>query len=357
MTRINKVLEIMARMQVDSVIIKDVTTIRYLTGFTGDSSLLYLDRQQGVLITDGRYTEQAKHEMKLFKVLEYTPVNGRSIWEAAAGLAQKAGSLVIGFDGACYSYNDYVTLQELVGETPLESVDLSAIRMIKDKKELDLLVKAASIADEAFIKLLDDIQLGRTERSLAGRLEYYMRALGSEKTSFDTIVASGARSALPHGMASDKVVEIGDFITFDFGAVYQGYHSDMTRTLVLGMANSWHKEIYTIVEEAQLKGLKAAQAGMTGRELDAVVRKVITDCGYGDYYVHGTGHGVGLEIHEMPNINKRGETVLQTGMIFTIEPGIYIPGKGGVRIEDTVVLTEEGARALNGVKKQLIEIV
>lgn len=357
MTRINKVLEIMARMQVDSVIIKDVTTIRYLTGFTGDSSLLYLDRQQGVLITDGRYTEQAKHEMKLFKVLEYTPVNGRSIWEAAAGLAQKAGSLVIGFDGACYSYNDYVTLQELVGETPLESVDLSAIRMIKDKKELDLLVKAASIADEAFIKLLDDIQPGRTERSLAGRLEYYMRALGSEKTSFDTIVASGARSALPHGMASDKVVEIGDFITFDFGAVYQGYHSDMTRTLVLGMANSWHKEIYTIVEEAQLKGLKAAQAGMTGRELDAVVRKVITDCGYGDYYVHGTGHGVGLEIHEMPNINKRGATVLQTGMIFTIEPGIYIPGKGGVRIEDTVVLTEEGARALNGVKKQLIEIV
>lgn len=357
MTRINKVLEIMAKLQVDSVIIKDVTTIRYLTGFTGDSSLLYLDRQQGVLITDGRYTEQAKHEIKLFKVLEYTPVNGRSIWEAAAGLAQKAGSLVIGFDGACYSYNDYVTLQELVGETPLESIDLSAIRMIKDKKELDLLVKAASIADEAFIKLLDDIQPGRTERSLAGRLEYYMRALGSEKTSFDTIVASGARSALPHGMASDKVVEIGDFITFDFGAVYQGYHSDMTRTLVLGMANSWHKEIYTIVEEAQLKGFKAAQAGMTGRELDAVVRKVITDCGYGDYYVHGTGHGVGLEIHEMPNINKRGETVLQTGMIFTIEPGIYIPGKGGVRIEDTVVLTEEGARALNGVKKQLIEIV
>lgn len=357
MTRINKVLEIMARMQVDSVIIKDVTTIRYLTGFTGDSSLLYLDRQQGVLITDGRYTEQAKNEMKLFKVLEYTPVNGRSIWEAAAALARRAGSPVVGFDGACYSYNDYVTLQELLGEIPLESVDLSSIRMIKDKKELDLLVKAASIADEAFIKLLDDIQPGRTERSLAGRLEYYMRALGSEKTSFDTIVASGARSALPHGMASDKVVEIGDFITFDFGAVYQGYHSDMTRTLVLGMANSWHKEIYTIVEEAQLKGLKAARAGMTGRELDAVVRKVIADCGYGDYYVHGTGHGVGLEIHEMPNINKRGATELQTGMIFTIEPGIYIPGKGGVRIEDTVVLTEEGARALNGVKKQLIEIV
>ena len=239
----------------------------------------------------------------------------------------------------------------------MQSIDFSDIRMIKDKKELDLLLKAASIADEAFIHLLEDIKPGCTERSLAGRLEYYMRALGSEKTSFDTIVASGVRSALPHGMASDKVIEVGDFITFDFGAVYKGYHSDMTRTLVVGLANSWQQEIYTIVEEAQRKGLKAAEAGMTGRELDAIVRDSITACGYGDYYVHGTGHGVGLEIHEMPMINKRGATVLQTGMIFTIEPGIYIPGKGGVRIEDTVVLTEDGARALNGVKKQLIEIV
>lgn len=257
----------------------------------------------------------------------------------------------MGFDGAYYSYDDYTVLHELLGETYMQSIDFSDIRMIKDKKELDMLLKAASIADEAFIHLLEDIKPGCTERSLAGRLEYYMRALGSEKASFDTIVASGVRSALPHGMASDKVIEVGDFITFDFGAVYKGYHSDMTRTLVVGLANSWQQEIYTIVEEAQRKGLKAAEAGMTGRELDAIVRDSITACGYGDYYVHGTGHGVGLEIHEMPMINKRGATVLQTGMIFTIEPGIYIPGKGGVRIEDTVVLTEDGARALNGVKK------
>lgn len=357
MTRINKVLEVMAKQCVDSVIIKDVTTIRYLTGFTGDSSLLYLDREQGTLITDGRYTEQAKNEMKHFQVLEYTPANADSIWAAAAKLAQDAGAKAVGFDGAYYSYNDYVALKALLGETALVSVDLSNIRMIKDKKELDLLLKAASIADEAFIKLLDDIEPGRTERGLAGRLEFYMKVLGSEKPSFDTIVASGARSALPHGMASDKVIAEGDFVTFDFGAVYKGYHSDMTRTIVVGESDSWQQDIYDIVLQAQLKGLHAAKVGMTGKELDAVVRDYITECGYGDYYVHGTGHGVGLEIHEMPNINKRGDTVLQTGMIFTIEPGIYIPGKGGVRIEDTVVLTEEGARALNGVKKQLIEIV
>lgn len=351
MTRINKVWEVMVKEQLDCVIIKDTTTIRYLTGFSGDSSLLYIDRIKGVLITDGRYTEQAKSEMKLFQVLEYTG----SIWAAAAELAKNAE--VVGFDGSCFTYNDYTELEALLEGKYLRSVDFSNIRMIKDKKELDLMLKSASIADEAFIKLLDDIKPGRTERSLAGRLEYYMRALGSEKTSFDTIIASGSRSALPHGMASDKPVEIGDFITFDFGAVYCGYHSDMTRTVVLGMANSWHKEIYTIVEEAQRKGLKAARVGMTGRELDAVVRDCIVSCGYGEYFVHGLGHGVGLEIHEMPNINKRGNTLLSTGMVFTIEPGIYIPGKGGVRIEDTVVLTEEGAKALNGVKKQLIEIV
>ncbi len=351
MTRINKVWEVMVKEQLDCVIIKDVTTIRYLTGFSGDSSLLYIDRIKGVLITDGRYTEQAKNEMKLFQVLEYTG----SIWAAAAELAK--GAEVVGFDGSCFTYNDYTELEALLEGKYMRSVDFSSIRMIKDKKELDLMLKAAQIADEAFIKLLDDIRPGRTERSLAGRLEYYMRALGSEKTSFDTIIASGSRSALPHGMASDKPVEIGDFITFDFGAVYCGYHSDMTRTVVLGMANSWHKEIYTVVEEAQRKGLKAARVGMTGRELDAVVRDCIESCGYGEYFVHGLGHGVGLEIHEMPNINKRGNVLLSTGMVFTIEPGIYIPGKGGVRIEDTVVLTEEGAKALNGVKKQLIEIV
>ena len=218
--------------------------------------------------------------------------------------------------------------------------------------------RAVKIADEAYLRLLDELQPGMTEKTLAGRLEYYMRSLGAEKLAFETIVASGERSALPHGIASDKEVEIGDFITFDFGAVYDGYHSDMTRTVVLGMANSWHKEIYTIVEEAQWRGLKNAKPGITGAELDAVVWDYITSRGYGENYVHGLGHGIGLEIHEMPNINKRGQNViLQPGMTFTVEPGIYIPGKGGVRIEDTVVLTDEGAKVLTGVKKQLMEIV
>lgn len=357
MAHINKVLDILTKTGLDCVIIKDISTIRYLTGFTGDSSLLYVDRKQGILITDGRYVEQAKGELKLFQVFEYAPTGADSIWQAAADCARTIKAEAVGFDGNWYSYRDFSTLSNLLAGVTLRSVDFSSVRMIKDKRELNLLLKAASIGDEAFRKLREDIKPGITERDLAARLEYYMRSLGSERASFDTIVASGARSAMPHGVASDKPVEIGDFITFDFGAVYGGYHSDMTRTVVLGLASPWQKEIYAIVEGAQRKGLKEAKIGMTGMELDSIVRKVISDCGYGDYYIHGTGHGVGLEIHEMPNINKRGSTALEAGMVFTIEPGVYIPGKGGVRIEDTVVLTETGAHPLNGIRKQLVEIV
>ncbi len=354
MARINKVLKIMEKEQADCAVIRDVATIRYLTGFSGDSSLLYIDRSRGVLITDGRYTEQATAEVKMFRVLEYTG----EIWPAAAGLIRGNGKIkTVGFDGACFSYLDYRRLHALLGDGfELRSLDFSAIRMIKDQRELECLLRAAQIADAAFDRVLQDIHPGCSECELAGRLEYYMRSLGSEKTSFDTIVASGARSALPHGMASGKSVEVGDFIIFDFGAVYKGYHSDMTRTVVLGLASPWQREIYTLVEEAQRRGVKAARPGITGSELDAAVRECIAARGYGANFVHGLGHGVGLEIHELPSINKNGAVKLAAGMVFTVEPGIYIPGKGGVRIEDTVVLTEEGAKALNGVRKQLIEI-
>lgn len=357
MTRIARAMELMARNNVEGIILKDDTTIRYLTGFTGDSSLLYLDGKRALLITDGRYTEQAKQEMKFFKVYEYKPTGPNSIWSAAASFAKEDEIKTVGFDGSHYTFDDYNVLKELLGDVKLVSLDFSAIRIVKDNKELEYLLHAANIADQAFNQLLKEIKPGVTERDLAARLEYYMRVLGSEKVSFDTIVASGERSALPHGMATDKVIEVGDFVTFDFGAVFNGYHSDMTRTVVVGLASPWQKEIYSIVEDAQRKGMKAAKVGMTGKELDAVVRDVIERCGYGDKYIHGTGHGVGLEIHELPNVNKRGDIALEAGMVFSIEPGIYIPGKGGVRIEDTVVLTENGARALNGVRKQLIEIV
>ncbi len=352
MERIGKIFKFMKEHDLPCIAIKDVYTIRYLTGFTGDSSILYADDRIAVLVTDGRYIDQARSELKYCRVQEYKG----NIWETIAELA--GAHQKVGFDGDAFSYEDAKALQAaLAAAVEMVSVSLRTLRLIKDERELESLWQASKIADGAFERLLKEIKAGMTEKELAARLEYYMRSLGSEGVSFDTIVASGHRSALPHGAPTDKVVEVGDFVTFDFGAMYNGYHSDTTRTIVMGMANSWHREIYTVVQEAQYRGMKAAKPGITGKELDAEIRDYIESRGYGRYFTHGLGHGVGLEIHELPNINSKGDIPLQEGMVFSIEPGIYIQGRGGVRIEDTVVLTKEGAHSLTTLKKTLMEIV
>lgn len=356
MERIGRIFKFMKEQGLECIAIKDTCTIRYLTGFTGDSSILYADDRVAVLITDGRYTEQARSELKYCRVLEYTAEHKNSIWEAVAGLI--GSHQKIGFDGDAFFFEDARALRDALPETvEMVSVSLRTLRLVKDERELECLWQAHKIADAAFERLMKELKAGMTENELAARLEYYMRSLGSEGVSFDTIVVSGHRSALPHGAPTDKVVEVGDFVTFDFGAMYNGYHSDTTRTVVMGMANSWHREIYTVVQEAQYRGMKWARPGITGKELDAEIREYIESRGYGKYYTHGLGHGVGLEIHELPNINSRGDIVLEEGMVFSIEPGVYIQGRGGVRIEDTVVLTKEGARSLTALKKTLTEIV
>ena len=352
MERIGRIFKFMKEQGLPCIAIKDVYTIRYLTGFTGDSGILYADDRIAVLVTDGRYVDQARSELKYCRVQEYKG----NIWETVAGLA--GAHQRIGFDGDAYTYEDARALKAVLPETTeMISVGLRALRLIKDERELENLWQASKIADGAFERLLKEIKAGMTEKELAARLEYYMRSLGSEGVSFDTIVASGHRSALPHGAPTDKVVEVGDFVTFDFGAMYNGYHSDTTRTVVMGMANSWHREIYTVVQEAQYRGMKAARPGITGKELDAEIRAYIESRGYGRYFTHGLGHGVGLEIHELPNINSKSDIPLQEGMVFSIEPGVYIQGRGGVRIEDTVVLTKEGVHSLTALKKTLTEIV
>jgi Xaa-Pro aminopeptidase len=356
MERIERILKFLKENDLECIAIKDICTIRYLTGFTGDSSILYADDRAAVLVTDGRYTEQARSELKNCRVTEYKTDNGRSIWDTVAELAGNHKKM--GFDGQVFSYEDAKALKQALPETvEMVSVSLRGLRIVKDERELEYLWQAHKIADAAFEQLLKELKAGMTEKELAARLEFYMRNFGSEGVSFDTIVASGYRSALPHGAPTDKVVEEGDFVTFDFGALYNGYHSDTTRTVVMGMADSWHREIYTVVQEAQYRGMKAAKPGITGKELDAEVREYLVSRGYDKYFVHGLGHGVGLEIHELPNINSRGDIVLQEGMVFSIEPGVYIQGRGGVRIEDTIVLTREGARSLTALKKTLTEIV
>ena len=229
--------------------------------------------------------------------------------------------------------------------------------MIKTPDEILRIMKAAAMGDICFSHILEYIRPGMTELQVSDEIERTLMSLGAEGLSFPTICVSGVNTTQPHGEPTDKVIEDGDFVTMDFGAVVEGYCGDMTRTIAVGHVSEKQREVYDVVLRSQLAGLDACRAGVRCRDVDAVSRNIIKDAGYGEFYIHGTGHGVGLEIHEMPMINKRGATVLQTGMIFTIEPGIYIPGKGGVRIEDTVVLTENAARALNGVKKKLIHIV
>ena len=229
--------------------------------------------------------------------------------------------------------------------------------MIKDAKEIELIRKAVQISDEAFSHVIKIIKAGMTEKEVAAEIEYQMCKLGSERPAFQTIVASGLRGSLPHGIASDKVIQEGELVTMDFGAVYKGYHSDITRTVCVGKASQKQKELYHIVLDAQLSGVAAVQEGRKNNAVDSAARYVIIQNGYGKYFGHGLGHGVGLEIHEWPRLSPKAEPMtLASGMIVTVEPGIYLPDWGGIRIEDTVLVTSNGYDKLTQSTKKLLEL-
>ena len=350
MNRMDRLRHFLQERGLSGIFIKGLSSIRYFTGFSGDDSLIFIDNKQAVIITDSRYTLQAAAQAPECLVLEHKD----GLWEAIKKLSFSGGKFA--FDGECFSYNDFQCLSSQLSDSTLSSISLVGLRSIKDEEELALIKRAIEISDKAFEFMLDNLHGGMREIEAAALLEYEMRRLGSEGISFPTIVASGTRSALPHGIASSKVIERGDFVTFDFGAIYSGYHSDITRTLVIGGASSWQRELYELVREAQLLGIKNARAGITGAELDAIVRSFITSHGYGQYFGHGLGHGVGLDIHELPVASRRGKEKLESNMVVTVEPGIYIPGKGGVRIEDVIVIAPDGCNVLTNASKRLFEI-
>jgi len=248
----------------------------------------------------------------------------------------------------------------LTGTIPLEKwipVQLDDLRSVKTPAEIERISDAAAISDAAYAKILPLVRPGVTEQALAAALEYEMRVLGSERTAFETIVASGPRSALPHGLASGRTLEMGDFVVIDFGAVLEGYHSDMTRTVCVGKASERHREVYDTVLSAQLAGLAAVRSGALCRDIDKAARDVIEAAGFGQNFGHGLGHSVGLAIHENPRLSViAGEARLEPGMVVTVEPGIYLPGWGGVRTEDLVVVTESGCRILSKTRKELLEL-
>lgn len=353
--RLEKLRAVLAERGLDAVVIQKPENRAYLSGFTGSAGLLLISATQSLLITDFRYIEQATAQAPAFTIVQTD--KSTTLQAVLAQQVAAAGLTQVGIEG------DYVTVDQHQGyQSDLAGCELHSItglveelRMIKDEAELAIMRRAAAIADEAFAQILPLIKPGVVERDLAIELEYRMKKLGAEGLAFDIIVASGVRSSLPHGRASDKVIESGDLVTFDFGALYQGYCSDMTRTVMVGEPTAEQRKIYEVVLEAQKRGVAACRAGLTGKELDDVCRSYIQEQGYGEAFGHGTGHGVGRFIHEGPKVSVRGEQdLLKPGMIVTIEPGIYLAGWGGVRIEDMVLVTESGCESFSKSPKELL---
>lgn len=352
MLRVDKLRAAMKKERIDSFLVTSPYNLRYLTNFTGTTGLAVITLERAFFVTDFRYTEQAAVQAKGYEIVK----NNGPIFEEVAKICQQEELTALAFEENFVSFAEYANLEELIEETPLIPISgmIETLREIKDQSELTLIKKACQIADQGFNYILNQIKPGMTEIDVANQLDFYMRSLGATSVSFDTIVASGVRSAMPHGVASQKVIEKGDLITLDFGCYYEGYVSDMTRTFALGDPGAKLKEIHQIVLEAQLKVIEAAKPGMSGIELDAVARDYIASFGYGDAFGHSTGHGIGLEIHEGPNVSFKAPKLFVAGNIITDEPGIYLPGIGGVRIEDDLLITATGNEVLTHSPKELI---
>ncbi len=327
---------------------------RYLTGFTGTRGYLLVTEEGACLFTDFRYTQQAGEQAPGLEIRE---IGTRWVEDMHRYLNEKKiGEL--GLEKDYISYQLYALFSEKWPDIKLRPEDklTASLRLIKDPEETAAIQEAVDLADQAFTYILGHIKPGLEEREIALKLEVYLREAGASERSFDFIVASGKRGALPHGVASHKVLQQGDLVTLDFGGILKGYCSDITRTLCLGKAGDRQKEIYRLVREGQERGLKAVKAGVTGEEADKVVRDFFGEAGYGEYFGHGLGHGVGMEVHEAPRLAPAAADGLEPGMVVTVEPGIYIPDFGGVRIEDMVLVTGEGCRVLTKSSKDLIEL-
>lgn len=351
MEKIQKLRATFEKLGIDGFLVTSSYNRRYLSNFTGSAGVVLISNDKALFITDFRYTEQAGKQCQGYEVVQHTG----SIPEKLASLVQQLGIKKLGFEQDHVTYSSYQTFDKAIdAELVPISGEIEKLRLIKDESEIKILKGAANIADAAFTHILNFIQPGKTEIEVANELEFFMRKEGATSSSFDMIVASGHRGALPHGVASDKVIEKGELVTLDFGAYYNGYVSDITRTVAVGQPDAKMQEIYHIVLEAQLRGMKGIKPGITGKEADALTRDYITEKGYGDNFGHSTGHGIGLEVHEGPGLSSKSDIVLEPGMVVTCEPGIYLPGLGGVRIEDDTIITKDGNENLISSKKELI---
>ncbi|MCM3715257.1 M24 family metallopeptidase [Halalkalibacter oceani] len=354
MDRLTKLREQFTTYNIDGLLITSSYNRRYMARFTGTAGVVLIAAKEAVFITDFRYVEQAKEQAAGFTIVQHTG----PIYEEVARQVERLGITKLGFEQAQLTYEAHSIYNNVIKTAELVPVGglVEDIRLKKDDEEVKIIQEAADIADAAFAHITTFIRPGVTELEVANELEFFMRKQGAQSSSFDIIVASGYRSALPHGVASEKVIQTGELVTLDFGAYYKGYCSDITRTVAVGQISEELHTIYHTVLEAQLRGMAGIKAGMTGKEADALTRDYITEKGYGEYFGHSTGHGLGLEIHEGPTLSMRSETVLEPGMIVTVEPGIYIAGVGGTRIEDDILITEDGNSTFTHSPKELLVI-
>jgi Xaa-Pro aminopeptidase len=341
---------LLAELSLDALVFFDLKNIRYCCGFTGTDAVYVYSPQEDWFLTDSRYREQAGSQVSATEQICY-----QNKFDALVDLLVKAGFRKIGFEA------DYVCVSQLKELTQrskgqLEWIPVAepirSLRGIKSAAEVQLLQQAADLNALAFAEILPLIKPGISEKAIALELEFALRRLGGEDRAFEFIVASGPRGAMPHGVASERILEAGDLVTIDFGTRIGGYHSDETLTLGLGQVENDLRRIFDVVLAAHDLAMSKAKPGVILADLDAVARDHIKAEGFGEYFGHGLGHGVGLDIHEFPTVSAKGLEKLKSGMVITIEPGIYIPGRGGVRIEDTLLITHEGCRALTSISKK-----
>lgn len=351
MSRVVQVQDKLKERGLDALLVTSPYNLRYVSNFTGSAGMSLITQDAAYFITDFRYTEQAEDQASHMTVI----IHKGDIYGEVEKVLSESQALTLAFEKDHVTFAEYEKMKEALSvELKPETQLIEQLRMVKDESEIQLIQEAVRITEAAYVHILDYIEEGMTEIEVANELDFFMRSKGASGVSFDTIVASGKRSAMPHGVASEKKIEQGDMITIDFGCYYKGYTSDMTRTFALGDPGEELKKIYQIVLQANLKATQAAKAGITGAELDKVARDHIEQAGYGDQFGHTLGHGIGLEVHEGPSLSYRNSEPLQAGMVVTNEPGIYLPGLGGVRIEDDLVITADGNHNLMSVGKELI---
>jgi Xaa-Pro aminopeptidase len=336
----------------DALVVSSLANIRYLTGFSGSNALAVVTAGKAFLITDSRYALQSAEEVRGFRRI----IGRRGLLGDAAARGALRGCRTAGFESDSLTYAQYRSLRKLFSGVRFKPAPgiVEALARIKDPQEVADIAEAAAISDRVFSGVLGLLRPGMTEREIASEISRLNVGLGSESDAFDIIVASGPRGALPHARPTDRRIRKGDFVLLDFGSTIRGYCSDMTRTLAVGNAPRRLREAYRAVREANESAVAAARGGMKARDLDAVARGSIRRSGFGRYFVHSLGHGIGLRVHESPRVSPLSREVMESGNVITIEPGIYIPGSGGVRIEDDVLLGPGGCRILTKSPRELI---